>query len=385
MGFLKNNLSWIAPAAVIAPVAVIVGVAGVLDTDTIVANTFGDAPQTTLSDQDQARWNELNTLVQAALVENKQTAPAVVEDATVSRNAPLNVLQATPEPLAVVEPVRAVEPIDTAAAVDFFASAQAKIAIDNSCENDLRSLAQSTRIYFPAGGLSADESGLIKARLIAQVAGDCPGVTVQVEGHSDPSGLSSNNKILSEKRAQAIIGLLASGGVDTSNFLAVGYGDEKPSYVNGPKGSAFYDRRVEFSIVRNVQTTTRSGGTRVWQTNASSCARALENKVAQTRLFYSPRAITVSPSELGAVYELANEAAQCDGARLRLVGHHSDQQGMREDFDTGRLRALALMGSLVSAGFESERILIGAPSRSIPVPGQPGLPNSRVDFQIIMD
>ena len=30
-------------------------------------------------------------------------------------------------------------------------------------------------------------------------------------------------------------------------------------------------------------------------------------------------------------------------------------------------------------------ILIGAPSRSVDVPGQPGLPNSRIDFQIIVD
>lgn len=95
--------------------------------------------------------------------------------------------------------------------------------------------------------------------------------------------------------------------------------------------------------------------------------------------------MTVSPSELDAVYELATAVSACEGARLRVVGQHSDQEGDRENIETGRLRALVLMGSLVSAGFESERILIGAPSYAQQVPGQPGLPKSRVDFQVIMD
>ena len=83
--------------------------------------------------------------------------------------------------------------------------------------------------------------------------------------------------------------------------------------------------------------------------------------------------------------ELARRAADCEGAHLRRVGHFSDDRGARETVGTARLRALALMSSLVASGVPSEKVLVGAPSRSMAVAGQPGLPRSRVDFQIITD
>ncbi len=398
MQALIKNLPWLAPTAAIVLSASFLGTTWLINKE--AKNNVPSAEEVAQAQiAEQRRWDDLNALVGAA-TQGELTSTAAVPDVSdtaaqeiaenlvaVTRNAPLPLLE-TPEritPLA--EPVTAPTPVSSGSAAEFFANAQANLASDDSCGEDLRALAAGTRIYFPAGGLTAEANGLIKARVIGQLAHNCKEYTVQVEGHSDPSGNSDVNLRLSKQRAQAVINRLASGGIDTSNFIAVGRGDEQPSGIEGPKGAAYYDRRVEFAIVKAVKTASASStfAPAAWRTEPSDCVRALERKVEQSRLIYAPRAITVSPSELDVVFELASAAAQCEGARLRLVGQHSDDLGTRESVETGRLRALVLMGSLVSAGFESETILIGAPSYSVTVPNQPGLPKSRVDFQLIMD
>ena len=119
-----------------------------------------------------------------------------------------------------------------------------------------------------------------------------------------------------------------------------------------------------------------------WQ--ASACVSQLEPMFSQTKVFYAPGSITAPSADLDAVFELAREAQACPNLRLRVVGHHADLPGTREGASTGRLRALALMNTLVAAGFPSDQILVGAPSWSVSIPGQPGLPNSRVDFQMVL-
>lgn len=396
MSFLKDHLPWIAPTGAVIASAAFLASTDVFDrapapvaqafeaSDSatlapVVAPPAAAAPRTPVAaiDADQ---------IVAAL--NRVRGLAEETDTDVTRNEPIALLDTAT--LAGAEPARQAVSTEGAAQAtpsgDFFAAAQARLAADSSCVEDLEELTRNTRIYFPAGGLTAEEAGLIQARIIGQVARNCPGYSIRVEGHSDPSGSSALNLELSKKRAEAVISRLAAGGIDTSSFIAVGMGDRTPSTLTGPEGSAYYDRRVEFSVVEQARTASAAGFTpQPWAAAAPACATDLAAMVAQTRIFYAPRSVTVLPSELEAVYELAREVSRCDGARLRVVGHHADDLGSRESIDTGRLRALVLMGSLVSAGFESEQIIVAAPSYSVGVTGQPSLPNSRVDFQVITD
>jgi outer membrane protein OmpA-like peptidoglycan-associated protein len=381
---------WVAPTGAVVLSGILLVSSGLLDRDSAVVVTAQPqaiAPQIPATTQTAVATD--STLDSLQIVDAIKRAKTGVDDAEVTKNSAIPVLESLVAQQALSEPVPSVIPEagDSAAAANFFANAQANLAQNNSCAEDLESLTSRTSIYFPAGGTTAEDSGLIKGRVIGQVISGCPGYTLEGRGHSDPSGNSQINLDLSKRRAEAVIGLLASSGIDTSNFVAVGMGDRVPSNIEGPNGSAYYDRRVDFAVVKTSTRTASLGGIALPWTAApaSGCAVALEQQVAQTRLFYGTRAVTVSPSELDAVYELATAVSACEGARLRVVGQHSDQEGDRENIETGRLRALVLMGSLVSAGFESERILIGAPSYAQQVPGQPGLPKSRVDFQVIMD
>lgn len=384
MGFLKNNISWIAPTGAIIAVGFMVstmpnGISGVLQNQTPEPRVDA-AP----SDLDQ-----LSATVVAALAE-PVTAAAPMPD-SVTRNAPVDLLEIAPRPESAPEPVAlAAAPapqVDTEAAAAFFNAAQDKLAVANACGEDLKALAAQARIHFPAGAAAGEEAGFNAARLIGIVAKDCPGFAVRVEGHSDASGDPVSNQRLSEQRAKAVITRLGASGIDTTQFFAVGYGDKRPSGLTGPESSAYYDRRVEFSIVERVQQASFSAQPKPWGSdrNVAACARDLAQQAQQMRQFYAPGTITVPVGELRAVYDLAASVTRCDGARLRLVGQHENQPGTREGPATGRLRALAMMNSLVAAGYPGDRILIGAPSRSVDVPGQPGLPNSRIDFQIIVD
>ncbi len=341
------------------------------------------------------RFSALNASVQAALEANaggaidtpvsaaQNTTDFDETEMTVTRNAPLDVLALTPE----VQPEVALKPqtvaLTATTAADFFSKAQANNTVDSSCQEDLTALAESAKIYFPAGGLSGEDAGLSAARLIGMVASECPGFTVQVEGHSDPSGDSRINQVLSEKRAQSIINRLSASGIDTTNFVAIGHGDKQGSNVQGPEDSAYYDRRVEFSIVPIVQKASFTQSAQQWQKPAADCVGELEFAAEQARQFYSVNAITAPSSQMDAVFNLAAEVARCEGAWLRIVGHHTDEPGTRESVATGRMRALAMLSNLKSAGFSQDRILISAPSFSVGIAGQPGLPNSRVDFQIV--
>lgn len=348
-----------------------------------------DTSGTSFSLTDQAAAASSETAGQSAQVlAALQSLENARQSEEVSRGQTDDLLQVAPQVQPEPTASRQVAVADQAASAAFFKESQAKLAAQDTCGDDLRALAANTRIYFPRSGLSGTSQGLAAARLIGQVARDCPGFTIQVEGHSDPSGDPVINQRLSEERAASVISRLASGGIDTSNMIAKGYGDTRPSGVTGPEGDAFYDRRVEFSIVENLQQASLGTATQTWQNTsqpASSCVQALERQASASRVFFAPRAITANPTDMETAQNLAGLAARCDGVRLRLVGHYSDQPGSRESATTARLRALAMMSALAAGGADSQRILIGSSSESIGIPGQPGLPKGRIEFQIITD
>ena len=281
MKFVQKNLIWIAPTAAVFGSALTLAAVGLLGgaseeqpkavagaSDPLAGFTAlvqtPDTPQATFSNQVDGQ----------DIVNQLQRATANAGDAEVTRDEPISLLDTTsivapvaepavaPEPEVPTEPAIAAaeEPVqDSASAAAFFASAQANLAANTPCGDDLKALVQDTRIYFPSGGLTAEESGLVKARVIGKIAADCPNYTLQIRGHSDPSGNNAVNLVLSKKRAETLMKLLASSGINTSDFIAVVMGDKEPSNVVGPLGSAYYDRRVDFQVVESVKTASAAG------------------------------------------------------------------------------------------------------------------------------
>lgn len=345
--------------------------------EAVIAQATAPLKEAADTAQGGSRWDKFNALVATASTNDTDTAlQADIQKDVVTRAEPVDLLEIATE--------KATTERQAAA---FFDIQQEALTANTFCGEDLNALANTTRIYFPEGGTAADPTGLIKARLMGQILSECPGYAVNVEGHSDPSGNSQINLQLSQKRAESVIARLSSAGINTSRFVAVGMGDQTPSNVTGPESAAYYDRRVEFQLVKlveGIETASASETSFSWNQPATdACVARLEQKAAATKATFEPRAIILDAEQLGPVADLVKEAKACPGTRVRMVGQHSDLPGLRESYATGRLRALALKGALVGEGHSSDQMLIGAPSYSVAVEGQPEAVRSRIDFQII--
>lgn len=397
--FAKDHLPWVVPS-----VAIILAASGFFDrssnTEQVAqapaAATFAaNAPLSSASAssnftaEDVDVVTRLDTSGEAGLDRLQPSQASLLEQA-VARSIKPEVIAPQPAPVAVA-PVLAVaaEPTRTAAlgggqvGSDFFAQAQAKLAAQESCIGDLRELANQARVYFPAGGLTADSGGIEQARLIATLVQDCAGVQIIVEGHSDPSGDPLVNRRLSEKRAQQVIQRLGASGLDTSSFLAQGLGSDRPSGVTGTESAAYYDRRVEFVVIETQSTSAAVRSTispSPWAN--SSCVTDLKAAIEGKHVIFSPRSIAAKQADVGQALELAQMATACPNARLRVIGQHTDDLRAGENPATGRLRAKAMMAMLVGQGIDSGQIIIAAPSRAST---DTQISGSRLDFDVILD
>ena len=76
---------------------------------------------------------------------------------------------------------------------------------------------------------------------------DNPDLKLRVEGHTDNVGAKAANQLLSQKRAQAVMGWLIANGIDASRLTAQGFGDSKPVGDNSTEDGRAKNRRVELA------------------------------------------------------------------------------------------------------------------------------------------
>lgn len=395
--YIRDSLPWLVPSA-----AIVFAGAGFLERNS--ANNTAPAQSSASDYAAAAAWQQQAEVAPAAV----QPAPVAAQDEVVARldtgndqldrvlyasvrsgpevQAPQVAASPEPEPEPEPAPERQAALSAPASVVDtsFFSGAKVDEA-RAQCVEDLRNLASQARVYFPSGGLTAEESGIEAGRLLGLVAQSCRDVQILVEGHSDPSGDPAANLRLSEQRAAQVITRIAAAGIDTSMFVPRGMGDAVPSNVTGPEPSWFYDRRVEFSVIdpgRNgtVAAVRVSRAANPWA--GAQCVQEMQRAVAATMIFYPNRSVSLRADEFETALDLANMAMECPHARLRVIGHHSGDVQAGETIGTGILRAKALMSMLVGRGIDAGEVIIAAPSRPGGVDGQPG---SRVAFDIILE
>jgi outer membrane protein OmpA-like peptidoglycan-associated protein len=85
---------------------------------------------------------------------------------------------------------------------------------------------------------------------VADVLAHNPQVRIQVQGHTDNSGEPATNRMLSQRRADAVRQWLVSAGVDSARIEAKGYGDEQPLVPNLTPESRSRNRRVQFTLIK---------------------------------------------------------------------------------------------------------------------------------------
>jgi flagellar motor protein MotB len=76
-----------------------------------------------------------------------------------------------------------------------------------------------------------------------------PELVVEIGGHTDSTGTSSHNKLLSERRAGTVVAYLVGRGVPSENLKARGYGDAVPVGDNETAEGRAINRRTELKIL----------------------------------------------------------------------------------------------------------------------------------------
>ena len=79
-----------------------------------------------------------------------------------------------------------------------------------------------------------------------------PGLTLEVEGHTDSTGSDELNQKLSEQRATTVQTYLISQGLPAANVTARGFGKTVPVAENSTAAGRQQNRRVEIVISGEV-------------------------------------------------------------------------------------------------------------------------------------
>ena len=108
--------------------------------------------------------------------------------------------------------------------------------------------ARSYTLYFIEGTTDlAPESLTVLDDIKADIARR-PGVEVEVTGHTDTVGKAEDNDALSQRRAEEIVGVLATVGIDRSLMTAVGRGERELRVPTMDNIENPLDRRVEVLV-----------------------------------------------------------------------------------------------------------------------------------------
>jgi OmpA-OmpF porin, OOP family len=135
---------------------------------------------------------------------------------------------------------------DGAAAAGAEAPATAE-AVTN-CQAAVDAAVAGQTIQFDRGSaiISAASNSLLDA--IGTALAPCDGTSVEVAGHTDPSGTPGTNQTLSEARASAVVAALTSRNVPAARLTARGYGSSRPKVEGRGAATDAANRRIEFQV-----------------------------------------------------------------------------------------------------------------------------------------
>ncbi|MDA9115704.1 OmpA family protein [Planktomarina temperata] len=113
-------------------------------------------------------------------------------------------------------------------------------------------------VTMPQDILFALDSAAVRSDLrrdLGVVAGNLqayPNSTIFIEGHTDNTGTANYNRILSQRRANAVADILVNNGVPPARLYAVGRGENEPVASNLSATGRAQNRRVEIVIRPNA-------------------------------------------------------------------------------------------------------------------------------------
>ena len=103
-------------------------------------------------------------------------------------------------------------------------------------------------VLFDTGSSTLKPGAREKLAKISGILLAHPGLTLQIEGHTDSVGSDDFNQQLSERRADSVRDFLASQGVGATSMTAKGFGKTQPVASNDNAEGRQRNRRVELVV-----------------------------------------------------------------------------------------------------------------------------------------
>lgn len=103
-------------------------------------------------------------------------------------------------------------------------------------------------ILFDTGKASFQQESLQTLASMQAIFKEYPMADFSIEGHTDSVGSKNSNKLLSERRANAVRDWLIANGINKDRLTAVGYGEEYPIDSNSTAAGRKNNRRVEVKL-----------------------------------------------------------------------------------------------------------------------------------------
>jgi OOP family OmpA-OmpF porin len=116
------------------------------------------------------------------------------------------------------------------------------------CRDRLQADLKTGRIEFQGAQATLLETSL---GLLDRVAGTilrCSDVGIEVAAHADSDGSASQNKELTQARAETVVDYLVDAGVKRERLTAMGYGEDNPIADNATEEGKRANRRIEFAV-----------------------------------------------------------------------------------------------------------------------------------------
>ncbi|UWR05508.1 OmpA family protein (plasmid) [Ruegeria conchae] len=115
-----------------------------------------------------------------------------------------------------------------------------------ACEGRMEILSRTGNIYFNSGSARLSDASIPLLTNLHNIVDRCPELTIEIGGHTDSDGSDSANRVLSERRAQAVNTYLVNQGIAPERLVTVGYGESRPVTSNDTAEGKRRNRRIEF-------------------------------------------------------------------------------------------------------------------------------------------
>ncbi|MEQ1608257.1 MAG: OmpA family protein [Hyphomonadaceae bacterium] len=119
-----------------------------------------------------------------------------------------------------------------------------------ACQAEFDKLVQENPIDFQRDRTELSDKGKTTIGKLVVVVRACSGLKIEIQGHTDGTGIRQNNIQLSLRRADAVKQYLVELGLSPDRLTAVGFGPDHPAASNRTPSDRARNRRIEFRVSR---------------------------------------------------------------------------------------------------------------------------------------